>query len=396
MPQIILAKKAKSNYFKDYLNLLGSFDQTAFARMEYADGFYPYPSVHSAAEINELEQLQSVLQKALKQVVTHYFDDLDLQKIVPLSKVVFSQLKRIKDVPYELGLIRPDYIYTTKNEVKICEINARFGFNAAYMSSFAHNAIIKKYSNSKPLNGTLLLQEDLLELKNKKLLVMKGREEGYDIQFLLLSAPKSQLVGPDYLDKPQTTKPDLLVLELHQDELEQSLTKACDYILTGGFVLNDPRTIFIVHDKRLLAALYDENIMKKYLSPSEVKQLRNYLIPSFTANRRSIQYKQASKAKASWMLKRAISGKGDGLIFGYDTPQKRWQRLLTSKNYVLQPFIAQKTFEFYDPHFQTTQNHCIAGTLPMWNDRVYGPGLSRIYSQKPHKFFRFIQPIGSK
>lgn len=396
MPQIISAKNAQPSYFKDYISLMRAFDPKALARFEYADGFYPYPSIHSAHEIKELEHIQLVLQKALKQVVTNYFEDNEIQSIVTIPRAVAKQLKRLTPTDYNIGLIRPDYIYTQIGKVQICEINARFGFNAAYMSTYAHGAMRKEHAGYKAISGTTQLQADLRTLNKSNVAVVKEREEGYDIHFLLLTSQKAHLESTKYLDNLSHVKDDLLVLELHQDELTHHLSKICDYILTGGEVLNDPRTIYIAHDKRLLAVLCDTHIMNKYLSSDEAQLLKRHIVPSFTQDTSQTKFVQAAQDKSSWMLKRAISGKGDGLIFGYKTAKKRWEQLLKNKNYVLQPFVVQKTFAFYDPHFELVRNFCIAGTMPMWNDHVYGPGLSRIYSQKPHKFFRFIQPVAKK
>ena len=142
-----------------------------------------------------------------------------------------------------------------------------------------------------------------------------------------------------------------------------------------------------------MAAFSNKKILSRYLNRSEAETLSRAFIPSFLTVYSKDMHERALKDKDSFILKKAISGKGDGLVIGYATSDTVWRKALQKKNYILQPFINQKVFQFWHPYLQEYKDFYIAGTLPMYNSQAYGPGLARIYQEHPHKFFRFIQPM---
>ena len=134
-------------YLKKRSILLKSLPDKILFRNGYADEFYPFPILHFKTEINKFLDIQHVLVKALKQVVAHYFVDVDIQKRVPLSKKIRKHLKKLSSIEYTIGGIRPDYIYSKSGKPMICEINARFVFNGLYMSIYMDQAFGKLFPN---------------------------------------------------------------------------------------------------------------------------------------------------------------------------------------------------------------------------------------------------------
>lgn len=386
------------DYHNKRMQLLRAVPKKALIRNGYLDDFYPTPLVISSDEENQHVRIQQLLAMALTGMISNYFHDTRLQQIVPLPSRVSRELQKLQDVPYTIGFIRPDYLYDEHGTPLICEINARFGFNGGYMSAYVNTAMGKCYPQLKTLAGIEAMASMQSSLFRSKTIVVKDREEGYDIHFLLADHPNVKLIRPEQLASEVSglKKSITVICELHQDELQECLPILCDILLSGGAVINDPRTIFIAHDKRLLAAFTDKKILGSYITATEAQELSKAFIPSFLAPRAKQQQSSALRDKSKWILKRAISGKGDGLVMGYATPQHRWETLLTSSGYVLQPFVAQKVFTFWSPYFKEFINMHVAGTLPMCNMQGYGPGLARIYAEHPHRFFRFIQPMVSK
>jgi len=380
-------------YLKKRSILLKSLPDKILFRNGYADEFYPFPILHFKTEINKFLDIQHVLVKALKQVVAHYFVDVDIQKRVPLSKKIRKHLKKLSSIEYTIGGIRPDYIYSKSGKPMICEINARFVFNGLYMSIYMDQAFGKLFPNYQRLPDLGKLYDRLrTEFKSKEIAVLKDREDGYDIHSFLFEHPKAKLFDiksiESILKRYQT-----IILELHQDEVEKHLKGICDAIQAGKEVINDPRTLFIVHDKRLLSVLSNEKIMKRYLSKKDARLLKNHVIPTYVKGSDDRIFSFARNKKARFVAKKAISGKADGLYIGKEKEKDEWIRILKRPDTLLQKYVEQRTFIFYDPLKRTSNKWYLAGVLPIWKDEVFGPGLYRVSHIKKHDFARFLQPM---
>jgi len=230
------------------------------------------------------------------------------------------------------------------------------------------------------------------EFKSKEIAVLKDREDGYDIHSFLFEHPKAKLFDiksiESILKRYQT-----IILELHQDEVEKHLKGICDAIQAGKEVINDPRTLFIVHDKRLLSVLSNEKIMKRYLSKKDARLLKNHVIPTYVKGSDDRIFSFARNKKARFVAKKAISGKADGLYIGKEKEKDEWIRILKRPDTLLQKYVEQRTFIFYDPLKRTSNKWYLAGVLPIWKDEVFGPGLYRVSHIKKHDFARFLQPM---
>jgi hypothetical protein len=397
MPKIIIPKNISlKQYMKDRVVMSQGVANNAIFREGYLDAFLPFVCIHPESEIKKLIGVQETLRRAVIKIVSNYFSDVDIQKSIPLSKDIADELKSLNSEIYDVGLIRPDFLFSKKGENKICEINARFTLNAFFMTSYVNDLYIRLYPNFSGLEHFKLFKKKADDVfKGDKIAIIKGREHGYDIHSLLLEYKDIKLCPLKNIKKILKNN-NTVVLELHQDELAPYLGDVCRAIKGGVRVINDPRTIFIAHDKRILSVLSDKGIMKKYLNSRDVATLQRYIIQTFSKGASSLSktaYENARNKKDSWVVKKAIGGKSDGLYTGKLKSQREWNDALKSKDIVLQPYIEQKKFECWNPYTQQYNDFYLAGTLPQWDEQCYGPGLYRMYDSLKEKFCFFIQPM---
>lgn len=177
------------------------------------------------------------------------------------------------------------------------------------------------------------------------------------------------------------TELDQFILELHQDEilaLPKDILKA---IVKSSKYINDLRTIFICHDKRLLTILSRDDILSDYLSSYYHEIVRKHrilsILPKFCADKIK---EDVLTTKNEWLLKPCLLGKGKGIIFGKDLNHDEWSKLIENiltenKNeFILQQYIKQEKFSYFENQ-EKFQN--IVGTLLCFNDTFLGPGIYR-------------------
>ena len=120
-----------------------------------------------------------------------------------------------------------------------------------------------------------------------------------------------------------------LYLELHQDEFRQRLRPdVLAKLATDGAHFNDLRTIYLVHDKRFLALLYDSEILEAYISAADASLLRSYLVPTFVVLTSPESVDAALQDRQDWVLKPNLFGKGQGIIFGKNVSADAWHAAL--------------------------------------------------------------------
>lgn len=179
------------------------------------------------------------------------------------------------------------------------------------------------------------------------------------------------------------------LLELHQDELlglPDDLLNAL--VKRSDKLVNDMRTIFIIHDKRFLAILNRDDIISDYLSPNHHKTLRRHRIRSILpSDLCHVQLRhEVYTLKNNWLLKPCLFGKGEGIVFGKDLPDREWRSLveqnLHSNKFILQEYINQERFDLMLTQKQYKDNgHSarlpLVGALLCLNDKFLGPGIYR-------------------
>src|SRR5262249_53880402 len=113
--------------------------------------------------------------------------------------------------------------------------------------------------------------------------ILKSSERGWDIHlFQALWGPRCEMIAPQALTAGHLTRWGAVVLELHQHELLGEVPAELQAPLASHpGVLNDPRSIFIAHDKRLLALLTTASVLQDYLEADDVARLRRHVVPTW-------------------------------------------------------------------------------------------------------------------
>lgn len=381
------------NYFRDRVILLQSLSEQAHWRAGYADSYYPYPVLLDPKEISVLEKLQGIVSHALECVVRNYFHDRRISSLLSLENPIAEQLWRLEAIPYHLDFARPDFLYDRNGDIRVCEVNARFILNGLIMSIYMDKAFSSLFEEGQHLSGIADLESLLRTSFSGEVSVLKGREAGYDIHFL--QSYSSQVVFFPLEESAvflQRNSP--LILELHQDELKTILPFVVDAFLSGKKIYNDPRTLYLIHDRRLFSILSNTDIMKEYLSADHCALLSQAIIPTFLPGVHTDIIEQAKREKDHWLAKKTLSGKCQGLVLGFDTGPEEWEQVLGDQDYVLQPSIEQKEFFLWQPYFRKYQSVHLAGTLPLVHGKAFGPGLFRAHDSKTVSFLSFVQALG--
>ena len=183
-------------------------------------------------------------------------------------------------------------------------------------------------------------------------------------------------------------------LELRQCELRPLSTSLLREICLRCF--NDLRTIFLVHDKRMLGIVLQEleNLVdvQKILSPTQAETLRRGITPTLIPGSRELAKlvkltKISPRIKDDFILKPIRGGKSAGIIFGSDLSPLAWSshlELLRKSElvpglltYVIQRKIEQPRFDLVLLRPGSLQRNYLVGTYMSIHGRFVGIGIWR-------------------
>lgn len=354
-----------------------------------ADSFSPVPVAVKRKEMARMEKLCQVLNKALTGVVNAYFEDESIRAIYNFDERLNNILSIAKAQPYQVGMYRPDFLQAEDGSIKICEIGARYPING-WMLSYYLNVITE--DSKLPLLEAVPDQQDFVNTifgrfnNEEPVVLVHEKEKGTEVFYLLnefskqglnyVSANPAQLScqnGELMLHGKAVSQ---FILEMDREELRNFDPEVLDLIIKQGNYFNDVRTLILVHDKRILAVLWSEEIMKNYLSEEEYLFLRLFLIPTYalhTAEKRA----EVSHSQLNWVLKRNSGGRGIDMYVKSDCEANVWADIITRQwpGYMVQQYVPQRWFKYGNGSDKTLIN--LVGMLLCYNNRSFGPGLFR-------------------
>lgn len=183
-------------------------------------------------------------------------------------------------------------------------------------------------------------------------------------------------------------------LELHQRELRALPAAVLREISLR--CCNDLRTIFLVHDKRMLGIILQEldNLVKvhKILTCAQAETLRRAITPTINPGSRALTVladlsRIWPELKNDFLLKPIRSGKGDGILFGSNLEPRQWSALLDrlrtpdlkdgDLKYVVQRRIQQPRFNILLSANAKFQRSYLVGTFMTINGSYLGLGIWR-------------------
>lgn len=339
---------------------------------------------------NEMNRLCSILNYACKAIVQHYFRDERIRNYYQLDKDLEALLKKSSSATYNQGFYRPDFLYDTNNQAKICEIGARYPLNG-WMISYYLKLINDEISETK--DGLTFKDPDLKNLiddlyyqfaPNKNLALVHDDEKGTEIFYLqkelaklgveLISVKPQDLIVSNnsiYVNGEPVSQ---FILEMDREELKKIKPDVLDKLIEQNCYFNDIRTLILIHDKRVLAVMYDADIMHDYLSEEDYDFLKQYLIPSYVIVDPAgcdafIENDQ------NLILKLNSGGRGIGAYVKTDCTAQEWDTIIRENwnKYLIQHFVEQKEFKDLE---NNRQIHLV-GMLLCKDDKNYGSGLFR-------------------
>ncbi|KAF3920071.1 hypothetical protein AA313_de0200379 [Arthrobotrys entomopaga] len=332
-----------------------------------------FPIYTSPEYLNYIQSVSNHLHAAIRNIVWNWWDDSSLSSLIPLDPKIERILRRLdtEGIVWRTGAWRPDFLIEDASEgapkIKICEINARFGFNGFFVTQ----GVAKYFENDDKLlrpafsyfNDTFLGCFDSAH----PIHILKGREVGYDIHhlpnelaeftetsFIDISGLRIVKTGSGnrlvYSRNGQEEEVFQLVLELHQDEI-LSLPEDLLWEISLRTRINDMRTIMLVHDKRMLGIvqqraeiLVAQNIMSADAASLLKTSIAETYIPGTPEYKNALQ---SQENQGQWLFKPAGSGKGAGIVFQKDVTEKEWKDLISTTTipHALQRAVNKKVFE---------------------------------------------------
>jgi len=376
---------------------LNAVVESAFAKQTDTDRkllfgqFATVPAVVDASHLSALKRLAQLLDGALRAIVERYFEDSRIRAIYRLPETLDRILRQTRGKPYNIGLYRPDFIYDKDGQPRICEIGSRYPLNGWIVSRLAAEA----YDQAAECLGLRTQIEqftfvsDLLNLHppGSTVAMVHEREAGTEI-FYLRDAMRRQ--GTEFLQvAPGSLSTmggrlsvdgrliDRAILELDRSELPKIADDALAALINSEAYFNDVRTLVLVHDKRVLAVLCNEEIMRDCLPDADLAELHQYLIPSWAP---------ASPEEAEIVLsqpenliaKRSSGGRGLGTVVRGDSDLTLWKSLVSDHwaDYMFQPYLQQ--LEYLSPEHESDQSLIhLVGMQLCWNATSYGIGVFR-------------------
>jgi len=332
-----------------------------------------------------------VLHEAIQKIVSNYFTDERISNIYQLDDELETILKEAESFPYNVGMYRPDFIFDTNGQPKICEIGCRYPVNG-WMFSYYTRLIFDKLLPDNSNNWSELYENDsfISTIANdfditKPLFYVHDLEGGTEAYQFFNELSKIGFTVKDISSKALNLKDDQLVvngdvaeqfiIEMDREELKKIKPKIRKALLASK-CLNDFRTLILVHDKRILSVLFDENIMSDYLNAHDYQFLQRFLIPSYIldSEEKRIEFINTSQ---NCLLKQNSGGRGIGIYVKNECSFEAWTSVISNQwsEYMLQEYVTQQEFNLR--HNLETKHINIVGMLLCYNHQSFGPGIFR-------------------
>ncbi len=354
--------------------------------------FKNVPVVMNSNSKVEFSRLTNLLNDVFEKIVLNYFNDERIQQLYQLDKELEDILVEAYSIPYKVGMYRPDLVFDMSGVPKICEIGCRYPING-WMISYYINEILNEL---KPKGGTgwdsideqsgfitnlsndFDIKETLYYVHNKE----KGTEaylmfnELHKLGFTIKDVSPNDfevIEGKLTFEAKEATQ---FILEMDREELKQLKPSVLKALIRSKKCINDVRSIILIHDKKVLAALYDEQIMRRYVNSEDYNFLKKYLIPSYTLDLEVVR-DQLINSNANWVLKKNSGGRGLDMFVKNECSSDTWKKIINEKwsEYMVQEYIPQKKFSIEND--KSIEEINIVGMLLAYNENSFGLGVYR-------------------
>ena len=368
-------------------SLYPAFLEVARSAVPYfAQWAYRQPMVVS----RETNEVMRFLQKAMYHAIRHFVENYEAYRhLMPVSEKVEGILALCRDVPYRPGTYRTDFLIDEHRQIKLMEITCRFALNGLLRCGFLH-LLVDRLLQDKPqvrrIDQYSRFFDELAayfgEFSHVCLLKNDSFNEGRYFKPLFENAGYPVHVI-EYDDIPKRL--DLLaraavIAQLRHDELCALPAFAVEKIIHSNLI-NDLRTVFLVHDKRFFSVLGNDEFLNRAMTRTDADRFRAHLVPTWAWSERRDLWERARREKEDWIIKPRALGMGIGVKAGCITDEVEWQAAFPQSeaaDLVLQPYIPQTRFR--GRVGEEERHDYVVGTLLFFQDEFFGPGVFRASS----------------
>lgn len=369
---------------KEYHSKIQHFNQSP-------DQFSVYPVIVDEEHQNSFKRIGNILHDVLVMFAYNFTRDERLQQVYQLDHEINEIMKMTEGIPYEIGMYKLNYVVDGHGQPRISEINCQFPTKNWMLSAHLSEAVAALsssedlgYSSIQGLGDYLNALENLFELDEVLYIVRKDKTSSDET---LVKELKSKGLNAVYVEPKDFTIEDgalkvgktaarQFLLELNAEELKLFDRDVLQVIVQSGRCLNDVRSIILVHNKKLMAGLFNAAMMSRYINSEDFEFLKSYLIPSFVLNgQQDIDY--LNNSQDNWKLKKSAASEGEGVHIRSNYSPEDWNQLLTEKwqDFLVQPLILQKEFSLKSNDKETPVN--LIGMELYFNAKSYGAGFFR-------------------
>jgi len=353
----------------------------------YHHWYHSKPMLITSERRDELRRMQALLYKCIAYMAEHYREWVP--QYMPLDEKVMEILDRQSRYPFRAGAYRPDYLISDDGQLLLVEITCRFfghGIWANYPSVVKAELFMAEHPDASWENRydeLLTCMRDAIPA-NSPVYVLKSGDRGsestfytkfyeyYGHEVTIYEAAEVET----HID--QWSHDAVVFSALNQQDLLSFKMETLQAMIDVR-MLNDFRTIFLAHDKRFLSLIFVDEFTQQCLTEDETVFLRQHTIPTYIYNNRYKEvWEDALTHKDEYILKPYDLGKSVGLYAGVMTDVQTWRSALGNPDYILQPFIHQRTYpcvwegKHYDEY--------VCGMMLCMDDRYFDSGVFRTSS----------------
>lgn len=340
------------------------------------------PIVIGKSHNNDLQKVQKILYKLIQEFVTNY---TSYKHFMPMQKEVNRIIDIFNEKEYKVGTYRTDFVYDSKNQVKLIEITCRFAMNGMFLSALMNNHANKnKHKAIENAPTTDIYTPIYNHLRNylgkaTSVYILKGSDvknesKIYKDIFNRMNLEVIEINNKEIDKYKNQMLNSLIISELSFDEILE-ISEENIKLLSTLNLINDFRTIFLIHDKRFFSVIGKKELQENILTKEEILFFSKYYIPCYNSNEGHSHWEEAKRNKNNWIIKHRALGKSQQIYAGPVTEQKEWNALFEKQDLtdmVLQQWIPQKRVHgtikgepFHD---------YLTGTLLFFDDNYFGFG----------------------
>lgn len=355
----------------------------------YHRWYHEKPLVIGTRRREELARMHEIMYKCVVFMAGHWQEYV--QDYMPLGEKETAILEYQSRRPFKAGAYRPDYLVSRDGRLLLVEITSRFFAHGIWMSFYAE-AAAEKFAARFPSEERICLYDEMWEYmrllvpEGRRIVVLKSADKTNEIAlykaFYEHFGHEVTVLEADEVESRRALweKNAFVISALNQTDLMSFSMDTLRAMVDAGMV-NDLRTILLIHDKRFFHLWFEDSFTDRCLSREETEFLRSHTIPTHLYGSDAQVWDDAYANKDRYILKHHSLGKSVSVYAGCMTSEEEWRSLFESgtvKDMILQPFIDQRTF--HTVWEGTPFDDYICGMMLCVDDRYFGSGTVRTSS----------------